>query len=108
MSSNEQKKPASYATRSSEMTRETIYQNESSSETAIRIIHFNDVYNIEPSTTEPQAGAARFLTAVNLVKQDGPCLVFFSGDAFSPSTSKLFHSVFYFCIFLKFKFVLHF
>ena len=55
----------------------------------IRIVHFNDVYNIEPSSIEPKAGAARFLTAVNCLKQEAPCLVFFSGDAFSPSSCKL-------------------
>jgi 2',3'-cyclic-nucleotide 2'-phosphodiesterase (5'-nucleotidase family) len=58
----------------------------SSSKKTLRIIHFNDVYNIEPDTREPLGGAARFLTAINIVKSEEPCLVLFSGDAFSPST----------------------
>lgn len=56
-----------------------------------RIIHFNDVYNIESGTVEPKAGAARFLTAVNYLKSDRSFknIVLFSGDAFSPSESEI-------------------
>jgi hypothetical protein len=69
-------------------TSEFTFSSKTGSDT-LRIIHFNDVYNIESSSIEPKAGAARFLTAVNLVQKEMPCLVFFSGDAFSPSVSKL-------------------
>nr|XP_049701815.1 snake venom 5'-nucleotidase isoform X1 [Helicoverpa armigera] len=49
------------------------------------IIHFNDVYNIEPTTTtEPVGGALRFSTAVKALQHLNP-LVLFSGDVFSPS-----------------------
>ncbi|CAD7078007.1 unnamed protein product [Hermetia illucens] len=51
----------------------------------LTILHYNDVYNIEPnSTTEPIGGAARFCTAMKSFKDSDP-LVLFSGDAFSPS-----------------------
>jgi 5'-nucleotidase len=49
------------------------------------ILHFNDVYNIESNSQEPVGGAARFITVLeNLISQK-PTLVFFSGDALSPS-----------------------
>lgn len=52
------------------------------------IIHFNDVYNVEPRTGhEPVGGAARFCTAVKSFQHLHP-LVLFSGDAFSPSMCK--------------------
>jgi hypothetical protein len=47
----------------------------------LRILHFNDVYNIEESIEEPVGGAARFCTALNLLKEETPSLVLFSGDA---------------------------
>eukprot|EP01012_Entosiphon_sulcatum_P008574 TRINITY_DN146_c0_g1_i3.p1 TRINITY_DN146_c0_g1~~TRINITY_DN146_c0_g1_i3.p1 ORF type:complete len:611 (-),score=130.21 TRINITY_DN146_c0_g1_i3:160-1992(-) len=50
----------------------------------ITIIHFNDVYNIEPRTQEPVGGAARFVTMVKSFANRKP-LVLFSGDAFNPS-----------------------
>ncbi len=55
----------------------------------LKIIHFNDVYNIEGQTKEPLGGAARFLTLIKYLKSSSPCLVLFSGDAFSPSSCKL-------------------
>jgi len=52
---------------------------------ALTIIHFNDIYNIEPNLSrEPIGGAARFLTAIKSFQHLNP-LVLFSGDAFSPS-----------------------
>nr|CAI5831330.1 unnamed protein product [Callosobruchus analis] len=49
------------------------------------IIHFNDVYNVEPRLSEePVGGAARFCHAVKQLSHLRP-LVLFSGDAFSPS-----------------------
>lgn len=48
------------------------------------ILHFNDVYNVEPNPQEPVGGAARFCTAIKSFEHLNP-LVLFSGDAFSPS-----------------------
>ncbi|XP_044265008.1 mannosylglucosyl-3-phosphoglycerate phosphatase isoform X1 [Tribolium madens] len=49
------------------------------------ILHFNDVYNVEPRQgPEPVGGAARFCTAIKSFQHLHP-LVLFSGDAFSPS-----------------------
>lgn len=59
-------------------------------EKKLRIIHFNDVYNIEEGKEEPLGGAARFYTALNEIKEEGPALVLFSGDALSPSTMSVF------------------
>lgn len=54
----------------------------------LNIIHFNDIYNVEPnSSREPIGGAARFLTAVKSMANLNP-LILFSGDAFSPSIRK--------------------
>jgi 5'-nucleotidase len=49
-----------------------------------KIIHFNDVYNLQEGDSEPCGGAARFLTALNKYRDDST-LVLFSGDIFSPS-----------------------
>jgi 2',3'-cyclic-nucleotide 2'-phosphodiesterase (5'-nucleotidase family) len=84
---------ANEATCADELTKKVIFNDEISSfklDNSIRIIHFNDVYNIESGPIEPKAGAARFLTAINYIKEKYPnTLVFFSGDAFSPSSSKI-------------------
>lgn len=54
------------------------------------IIHFNDVYNVEPRNgLEPVGGAARFCAAVKSFQHLQP-LVLFSGDAFSPSMCEYF------------------
>ena len=65
--------------------------NQSEFEKKLSIIHFNDVYNIESREKEPVGGAARFITAIEkLIQKDPDILVFFSGDALSPSNSKLY------------------
>lgn len=51
---------------------------------SITILHYNDVYNIEPRNTEPVGGAARFSTAIKSFAHLNP-LILFSGDIFSPS-----------------------
>jgi hypothetical protein len=57
----------------------------------IRIIHYNDVYHIDPSSAEPVGGAARFVTVCREYQEDQgfqgqPKLVtLFSGDVFNPS-----------------------
>ncbi|XP_071785238.1 mannosylglucosyl-3-phosphoglycerate phosphatase-like [Asterias amurensis] len=50
----------------------------------ITILHFNDVYNVEPKDREPVGGAARFATIIKSFLPENP-LVFFSGDALNPS-----------------------
>ena len=55
---------------------------------SLTIIHFNDVYNIEPRDKEPVGGAARFKTKIKELVWKNP-LVLFSGDALSPSQSMM-------------------
>lgn len=61
----------------------------------IKIIHFNDVYNVEPGENEPVGGAARFKTKIEQLRDElhskfgsKEPLVLFSGDALGPSKSK--------------------
>jgi hypothetical protein len=85
------------AVHANQLTSEIIFQNNDKNNNnnnskeeytkSLRIIHFNDVYNVEENVKEPKGGAARFITALNCLKQDAPSLVLFSGDVFSPSTS---------------------
>ncbi|KAL6065763.1 Snake venom 5'-nucleotidase [Balamuthia mandrillaris] len=51
------------------------------------ILHFNDVYDVEPAAKEPVGGATRFATALKTLRQEAssPPLVLFSGDVFNPS-----------------------
>ena len=57
---------------------------EPSEEKKLKILHFNDVYNLEERKEEPVGGAARFITALHSFKDENP-LILFSGDIFSPS-----------------------
>ncbi|KAL4778974.1 hypothetical protein BJX76DRAFT_352183 [Aspergillus varians] len=57
----------------------------------LRLIHYNDVYHVEPGSAEPVGGAPRFQSVINHYRshssfngQPTP-LTFFSGDAFNPS-----------------------
>ncbi|KAK0723540.1 Metallo-dependent phosphatase-like protein [Lasiosphaeria miniovina] len=57
----------------------------------LRLLHFNDVYHLDPSSSEPVGGVARFVSLCNEYR-DGeqfhgqPELVtLFSGDVFNPS-----------------------
>ncbi|KAK6211262.1 5'-nucleotidase [Colletotrichum tabaci] len=67
------------------------FSSGSSAPVALRILHLNDVYHLEPSSAEPVGGVARFVTAVNEYRsherfQGQPELVtLFSGDVFNPS-----------------------
>lgn len=72
----------------------TAQQRENSVETKtstkssqMTIVHFNDVYNIEPREKEPVGGAARFATKLASLKHLNPLIVF-SGDCLNPSTSE--------------------
>ncbi|KAI1434211.1 Metallo-dependent phosphatase [Xylaria sp. CBS 124048] len=57
----------------------------------LRILHYNDVYHVDSSSSEPVGGAARFMSLVKHYREgtqfkDQPeLLTFFSGDAFNPS-----------------------
>lgn len=57
----------------------------------LRILHYNDVYHLDPSSAEPVGGIARFMTVCKEYKESlkykgQPDLVtLFSGDVFSPS-----------------------
>ncbi len=57
----------------------------------LRILHFNDVYHLDPSSAEPVGGVARFQTVVDEYRsapryEGQPSLVtLFSGDVFNPS-----------------------
>jgi hypothetical protein len=57
----------------------------------LRMLHYNDVYHVEPGSREPVGGVARFKTLSNYYQYDGrfkgysELLTFFSGDAFNPS-----------------------
>jgi hypothetical protein len=57
----------------------------------LRIVHYNDVYHVEPGSREPVGGVARFQTLCNQYAKDEryagqpELLTLFSGDAFNPS-----------------------
>jgi 5'-nucleotidase len=84
---------------------EIIYENierTKENKKKLNIIHFNDVYNIESRDVEPAGGSARFITAIeDLINQNEPTLVLFSGDAISPSSSKYFSTFSLFFAFLN-------
>ncbi|KAJ2692338.1 hypothetical protein H4R19_006172, partial [Coemansia spiralis] len=54
----------------------------------LRILHFNDVYNVGESVNEPVGGATRFGGLLHSLQDQpdaAPTLTLFSGDAFFPS-----------------------
>lgn len=59
--------------------------------TRLTILHFNDVYNVEPRAKDPVGGLARFVTRIRELKEESTArgeeeaVVLFSGDAFAPS-----------------------
>ncbi len=65
----------------------SVRTNTETKSTQMTILHFNDVYNIEPREKEPVGGAARFATKVASLRHLNPLIVF-SGDCLNPSTSK--------------------
>ena len=66
-------------------------QNSTNSPPDLRILHFNDVYHLDPSSAEPVGGAARFQTVVEEYRTaqryngQSELITLFSGDAFNPS-----------------------
>lgn len=56
----------------------------------LRLIFWNDAYEIEARRGEPVGGAARLAGAVRQLQNEGvPSLVLFGGDLFSPSTMSI-------------------
>lgn len=57
----------------------------------LRVLHYNDVYHVDPSSAEPVGGIGRFMSVVREYRDDPrfegqPELVpLFSGDSFNPS-----------------------
>lgn len=68
-----------------------IHGTPSSAPPDFRLIHYNDVYHLDPSSAEPVGGIARFMTVVKEYQEGDRfngqpgCLTLFSGDAFNPS-----------------------
>ncbi len=75
----------------SKFNKKVIYENKCliNFDKKLNIIHFNDVYNIEPNKSEPVGGASRFISALDDLTKEAPTIVMFSGDALSPSSSRL-------------------
>lgn len=71
--------------------RATSVPGEASSPPDLRILHYNDVYHLDPSSSEPSGGAARFVAVCKEYREGDhfkgqPELVtLFSGDVFNPS-----------------------
>lgn len=57
------------------------------SSSTITILHFNDVYNVNPRDRDPCGGAAKFAHAIKSYSHLNP-MILFSGDIFSPSVCK--------------------
>jgi 5'-nucleotidase len=57
----------------------------------LRLLHYNDVYHLDPSSAEPVGGIARFITMCKDYREGSqfegqPDLItLFSGDVFNPS-----------------------
>ncbi|KAI9172526.1 ser/Thr protein phosphatase family protein [Paramyrothecium foliicola] len=57
----------------------------------LRILHYNDVYHVDPASAEPVGGITRFMTVCKEYQDDqrfkdqSKLITFFSGDAFNPS-----------------------
>jgi hypothetical protein len=65
--------------------------NSAPSEPDLRLLHFNDVYHVDPSSSEPVGGLPRFITLCREYRDgeqyagQSKLLTLFSGDAFNPS-----------------------
>jgi 5'-nucleotidase len=63
----------------------------SGSTPTVRLLHFNDVYRLEPSEHDPVGGVTRFQSLCNHYRQDPryqgqpELITLFSGDGFGPS-----------------------
>lgn len=57
----------------------------------IKIIHFNDAYEIREREGEGiVGGVSRFASLISSIKNQSEALVFFSGDLYSPNKRKIF------------------
>jgi len=83
--------PTSQLTFDTESVTYSSGRNSNESHPDLRILHYNDVYHVEPGSREPVGGIARFQTLCNYYARDGrfegqsELLTLFSGDAFNPS-----------------------
>ena len=72
-------------------TESTIWESGRSETPDLRFLHFNDVYNVSESSSEPIGGISRFVTVTKSYRDDPkysqhPKLIsLFSGDAYNPS-----------------------
>lgn len=70
---------------------EICMEGDRSKQPDIRILHFNDVYHVEPSSHDPVGGITRFQTMCDYYRSDqifegqSDLVTFFSGDGFNPS-----------------------
>lgn len=62
----------------------TMNEQHSAPECHLSILHFNDVYDLQASKTEPKAGAAGFKSLMDRYRLPST-LTLFSGDVFSPA-----------------------
>jgi 5'-nucleotidase len=66
-------------------------QGQADSPPDLRLIHYNDVYHLDPSSAEPVGGLPRFISVCREYQEgeqfkDQPkALTLFSGDVFNPS-----------------------
>jgi 5'-nucleotidase len=57
----------------------------------LRLLHYNDVYHLDPSSAEPVGGVARFVTVCKEYREgerfrgQPELITLFSGDVFNPS-----------------------
>ena len=58
--------------------------SEASSNCSLSILHFNDVYDIQPGNKEPKGGAAYFKAMLDKYRLNST-VTLFSGDAFAPA-----------------------
>lgn len=71
--------------------RDTCIEGDQTKTPDLRIFHFNDVYHVEPSTSDPVGGVTRFQSICNYYRYDekfegqSDLISFFSGDGFNPS-----------------------
>eukprot|EP01012_Entosiphon_sulcatum_P030574 TRINITY_DN3778_c0_g1_i1.p1 TRINITY_DN3778_c0_g1~~TRINITY_DN3778_c0_g1_i1.p1 ORF type:complete len:559 (-),score=125.63 TRINITY_DN3778_c0_g1_i1:243-1919(-) len=54
----------------------------------LTLVHFNDVYHVEPFVEEePRGGASRFSAVLRQIQRDNNAMVMFSGDFIGPSVT---------------------
>lgn len=75
-------------------TTSTIWSSSRTDTPSLRLLHFNDVYNVSESSSEPIGGISRFVTVAKSYRDASAnasdthvpkLLTLFSGDAYNPS-----------------------